>query len=174
MADLQFLSTIPWKSVLAGAVLIFLFIGGWAWFQLKSDPERGTIDSPDATAFVRGKCGDAMKISLNFFQDRVVESKYWTDGCRMSSACGAAAAKLALHKTAEEIADIDHDAIEKEVGVLPEEDLHCATLAAGALQEAIRLYLVGNADNEKADALGRSIRRGSPDNDQRDDFNRCV
>jgi len=74
----------------------------------------------------------------------VVEAKYWTDGCRMSSACGAAAAKLALHKTAEEIADIDHVAIEKEVGVLPEEDLHCATLAAGALQEAIRLYLVGD------------------------------
>jgi nitrogen fixation NifU-like protein len=149
VADSQFLSTIPWKSVLEGALLIFLFIGGWAWFQLKSDPERGTIDSPDASAFVRGKCGDAMKISFNFFRDRVVEAKYWTDGCRMSSAWGAAAAKLVLHKTAEEIADIDHVAIEKEVGLLPEEDLHCATLAAGALQEAIRLYLVGNADNER-------------------------
>ena len=174
MTDFQFLYTIPWKSVLEGAVLIFLLIGGWTWFQLKSDPERGTIDSPDASAFVRGKCGDAMKISLNFFRDRVVEAKYWTDGCRMSSACGAAAAKLALHKTAEEIADIDHVAIEKEVGVLPEEDLHCATLAAGTLQEAIRLYLVGNGDNGKADASGRSIRRGSPDNDQRDDSNQCV
>ncbi len=124
MTDFQFLYAVPWKSVLEGAALIFLFIGAWTWLQLKSDPERGTIDSPDASAFVRGKCGDAMKISLNFFRDRVVEAKYWTDGCRMSSACGAAAAKLALHKTPEEIADIDHVAIEKEVGALPEEDLH--------------------------------------------------
>jgi nitrogen fixation protein NifU and related proteins len=174
MTDFQFLYAVPWKSALAGAVLIFLLIGGWTWLQLKTDPERGTIDSPDASAFVRGKCGDAMKISLNFSRDRVVEAKYWTDGCRMSSACGAAAAKLALHKTPEEIADIDHVAIEKEVGALPEEDLHCATLAAGALQEAIRLYLVGDADNEKADASVRSMRRGSFDKDQRDDSNQCV
>ncbi len=85
-----------------------------------------------------------MKISLRFVDDRVVEAKYWTDGCRMSGACGAAAAKLALGKSPEEIADIDHVAVEREVGGLPEEDLHCATLASGTLQEAIRLYLVGN------------------------------
>jgi nitrogen fixation NifU-like protein len=173
MTDFQFLYAVPWKSALAGAVVIFLLIGGWTWLQLKTDPERGTIDSPDASAFVRGKCGDAMKISLNFFQDRVVEAKYWTDGCRMSSACGAAAAKLALHKTPEEIADIDHVAIEKEVGTLPEEDLHCATLAAGALQEAIRIYLVTGADDGKADAAGWSM-RGSADKDRINDSNQYV
>ena len=83
-----------------------------------------------------------MKISLKFVDDRVTEAKYWTNGCRMSSSCGAAAAKLALHKTPEEIADIDHVAIEKEVGGLPDEDLHCATLAAATLQEAVKSYFV--------------------------------
>jgi nitrogen fixation protein NifU and related proteins len=141
--DVSFLFSIPWMSVLIGAALLFVVIGGWTWFVYRSDPERGTIDSPDATAFLRGKCGDAMKISLTFSDDRVVDAKYWTDGCRMSSACGSAAARLALDKTPEEIADIDHVAIEKEVGQLPEEDMHCATLAAGTLQEAIRVYLVG-------------------------------
>ncbi len=172
MTDFQFLYSVPWKSVLAGAGLIFLLIGGWTWLQLKSDPERGTIDSPDASAFLRGKCGDLMKISLKFIDDRVVEAKYWTDGCRMSSSCGAAAARLAFHKTPEEIGDIDHVAIEKEVGGLPEEDMHCATLASGTLQEAVRLYLVGNVSNirdGKGDASGRSIQRGSSENDQRDD-----
>ncbi len=141
--DLTFLFSIPWQSVIVGAVLIFLVIGSWTWFVHGSDPERGTIDSPDATAYLRGKCGDAMKISLNFAQDRVIDAKYWTDGCRMSSACGAAAARLAMNKTVEEIADIDYAAIEREVGCLPEEDQHCATLAAGTLQEAVRVYLVG-------------------------------
>ncbi|MGB6064655.1 MAG: iron-sulfur cluster assembly scaffold protein [Desulfomonilaceae bacterium] len=144
MTNFQFLYTVPWISVLAAAGLIFVLIGGWTWLQLKSDPQRGTIDSPDASAFLRGKCGDSMKISLRFVDDRVVEAKYWTDGCRMSGACGAAAAKLALGRSPEEIADIDHVAVEREVGGLPEEDLHCATLASGTLQEAIRLYLVGN------------------------------
>lgn len=142
MTDLLFLDTIPWKSILTGAVLVFVLIGGWTWFQLKSDPERGTIDSPDASAFVRGKCGDVMKISLRMSGDRVIEAKYWTDGCRMSQACGAAAAKLALGKTPEELADVDHKAIVQAVGVLPEEDRHCATLAAGTLQEALKNYLL--------------------------------
>jgi nitrogen fixation protein NifU and related proteins len=143
MTDFQFLYAVPWKSALVGAVLISLLIGGWTWFQLKSDPERGTINAPDAGAFLRGKCGDSMKISLMFSGDRVVEAKHWTDGCRMSSACGAAAAGIALHKTTEEIADIDRLSIEREVGGLPEEEVHCATLAAGTSQEALRVHLVG-------------------------------
>jgi NifU-like protein involved in Fe-S cluster formation len=83
-----------------------------------------------------------MKISLKFLGDRVTEAKYWTDGCRMSSECGAAAARLALNKTPEEIADIDYLAIEKEVGGLPEEDRHCATLAAGTLQECVKTHFI--------------------------------
>ncbi len=145
MTDLHILSAISWKTILTGGALLFVTIGGWILLLSKSDPERGTIDSPDATAFLRGKCGDAMKISLMFTEDRVTEAKYWTDGCRMSSACGAAAARLALHRTPEEIADIDHVAIELEAGGLPDEDIHCATLAAGTLQEAVRQYLVENA-----------------------------
>ena len=173
----QILFTIPLESALAGAFLIFVIIGGWTWLEWKSDPERGTIDSPDASAFLRGKCGDAMKISLKFTDDRVVEAKYWTDGCRMSSSCGAAAAKLALHKTPEEIADIDHVAIVKQVGGLPEEDLHCATLASGTLQEAVRLYLVGNEGNmcyRREDTGGRAGYQGPSGNDRRNDDSRRV
>lgn len=144
MSDLQFLFAVPWKTILIGGGLIFVLIGAWTWFQSKTDPERGTMDAPDASAFLRGACGDSMKISLKFSDDRVVEAKYWTDGCRMSSACGAAAARLALRRTPEEIADVDHVAIEREVGGLPDEEVHCATLAAGTLQEALRLYLVGD------------------------------
>ena len=70
-----------------GAAVMFLMVAAWIWIEHQVDPHRGTIDSPDASAFVRGKCGDAMKISFNFSRDRVVEAKYWTDGCRMSSAC---------------------------------------------------------------------------------------
>ena len=150
MTDFSFVSRIPWASVLLGAGLIFVVVAGWIWFLHRSDPEMGTIDSPDASAYLRGNCGDSMKISLVFSGGRVVDAKYWTDGCRMSSACGAAAAKLALNKSPEEIADIDYAAIERIVGGLPEEDFHCATLAAGTLQEALKNYLVGDRSQGRA------------------------
>jgi nitrogen fixation NifU-like protein len=142
MPDWSFLSRIPWTPILVGASIIFLIVAAWIWIEQRVDPYRGTMDSPDASAFVRGTCGDVMRISLKFSEDRVVEAKYWTDGCRMSSTCGAAAASLALGKTPEELADVDYLAIEQEVGVLPAEDRHCATLAAGTLQEALTNYIV--------------------------------
>lgn len=132
---------IPWIPIFTGAAIIFAVLGIWVAVESRLDPLRGTIDKPDAGAFVRGNCGDAMEISLRFSEDRVMEAKYWTDGCRMSRACGAAAAELALNKTPEELADIDYAAIERKVGHLPEEDVHCATLAAGALQESLKVFL---------------------------------
>ncbi len=132
---------VPWVSLVMGAVILTVIIGAWVWFEHRVDPGRGAMDGPDGNACLRGKCGDAMEISLKFSNNRVIDAKYWTDGCRMSGLCGAAAAKLALNKTPEEIADIDYQVIEREVGGLPEEDLHCATLAAGVLQEALRDYL---------------------------------
>ena len=143
MSEWSFIKDIPWSAVTIGAVTIFVVSFAWIWFEQRVDPWRGTIDDPDASAFVRGKCGDSMKLSLIFLNDKVADAKYWTDGCRMSSACGSAVAKLALHKTPEEIADIDYLTIEREVGGLPEEDLHCATLAAETLQEALKSYLLG-------------------------------
>lgn len=140
MIDLWSVREIPLTSILVAGGVIFAVIGLWIWVQQKISPTWGTMDQPDATAFSRGTCGDSMKISLRFLEDRVIDAKYWTDGCRMSSACGEAAAKLALNRTPEEIADIDYLAIEQEVGGLPEEDRHCATLAAGTLQECLKTY----------------------------------
>lgn len=142
MIELWSLREIPWTSILVAGGLIFVVIGLWIWLQHKLNPTWGTMDQPDATAYSKGTCGDAMKISLKFRGDRVIDAKYWTDGCRMSSECGAAAARLALHKTPEEIGDIDYLAIEKEVGGLPEEDRHCATLAAGTLQDCLKTYFI--------------------------------
>lgn len=149
------LQNLPWIHVLVGALVLVVVLGVWVWFEHRVDPRRGAMEAADGTAFRRGACGDAMKISLKFAQDRVIDAKYWTDGCRMSGLCGATAAKLALNRTPEEIADIDHVAIEKEVGGLPEEDIHCATLTAGVLQEALRDYLTKEDASEIIDENAR-------------------
>ncbi len=156
--------SMAWLSIVGGALVLLAIIGAWVWFEHRVDPGRGVMDEPDGNACLRGKCGDAMEISLKFANNRVVDAKYWTDGCRMSGLCGAAAAKLALHKTPEEIADIDHQTIEREVGGLPEEDLHCATLAAGVLQEALRNYLIKDKSKDTAhnDATSGPLGAGGP------------
>lgn len=137
------LYNLPWIHLLAASAVIFIIVGLWVLALQRWNPTLGTLDSPDATAYLRGSCGDAMEISLRFHDGRVVDAKYWTDGCRFSSDCGAAAARLAMHKTPEEIADIDYRAIIHDVGGLPEEDVHCATLAAATLQESLKTHLVG-------------------------------
>lgn len=129
-------------NVFIGATLVLLFVLGlWIAVLSRINPTLGTMDEPDVVALATGKCGDSMKISLKFDRDRVVDAKYWTNGCRSSNECGAAATRLALNRTPEEIVDIDYRAIHDEVGGLPEDDWHCATLAAGVLQESLRIYM---------------------------------
>ena len=141
--DLSLFYNLPWIHLLAASAVLFIIVGLWILLLQKWNPSLGTMDSPDATAYLRGSCGDAMEISLRFRNGRVVDAKYWTDGCRFSSECGAAAARLAIDKTPEEIADIDYRAIIQDVGGLPEEDVHCATLAAATLQESLKTHFVG-------------------------------
>jgi nitrogen fixation NifU-like protein len=136
------LETMPWTTIVISAVLMFAVLAAWVLVQHRTNPTWGTIDEPDATAYVKGSCGDAMKISLRFRDGRVVDAKYWTDGCRMSNECGAAAARLALNKSPEELMDVSHLVIEHEVGTIPEEDRHCATLAAGALHECVKTFVL--------------------------------
>ncbi|MFW6323456.1 MAG: iron-sulfur cluster assembly scaffold protein [Desulfovibrionales bacterium] len=100
----------------------------------------GHIESPDGYGRVTGSCGDTMEIFLRFDQDRVTEATYMTDGCGTSSICGSFAAELALGKDPDSIAGITGNTILEILGGLPEEDSHCAFLAAAALQEAVGGY----------------------------------
>ncbi len=138
-------------SVIIGAALVIGFVlSMWILVLGRINPTLGSMDEPDVVAVAKGKCGDSMKISLKFSNNRVVDAKYWTDGCRSSNECGAAATRLALHKTPEEIVDIDYRTIHDEVGGLPEDDWHCATLAAGVLQESLRMYMTGDDRGPKS------------------------
>jgi len=100
------------------------------------------IENPDTHARVTGSCGDTIEISLNFVDDRVSEASYFTDGCGVSSVCGSFAAEMAIGKTVDEIADITGESILARLGKCPEEDKHCAFLAAQTLQEAVHNYMV--------------------------------
>jgi nitrogen fixation NifU-like protein len=138
-----FFSGAPWPTIGACAAVLTVMLGTWILALNKFNPTFGTMDEPDAVAIAKGNCGDSMKISLKFSRGKVADASYWTDGCKFSSECGGAATRMALGKTPEEVADIDYLSIREAVGGMPEEDLHCATLAADTLRESLRIYCLG-------------------------------
>ncbi|MEJ2588445.1 MAG: iron-sulfur cluster assembly scaffold protein [Deltaproteobacteria bacterium] len=116
---------------------------GTAAFERWLNPQYGGImEDPDGHARVTGPCGDTMEIFLKFEGDRVKAASFQTDGCGSSAVCGSFAAEMAHEKTPDELVEVTGDAILERLGGLPEEERHCAFLAAETLQEALHDYMV--------------------------------
>jgi len=101
----------------------------------------GDMDKPDGYGRVTGSCGDTMEIFLRFEDDNVAEATFRTDGCGPSTVCGSFAAELALGKGPDQVLEITGETILEILGGLPQEDQHCAFLAAETLQEALADYM---------------------------------
>ena len=115
---------------------------GDAGFQRWRNPLfRGPLAGADSHARVKGTCGDTMEIFLKFDDNRVCDAAYLTDGCGSSTVCGSFAAEMTLGKTPDELTDITGEAILERIGRFPEEDQHCAFLAATTVQEALSKYM---------------------------------
>lgn len=111
---------------------------------------NGKMENPDAYARLKGECGDTMEIYLRFENNRVSNASYFTDGCASSAVSGSFAAELTLGKDPDELTDITAETVLNTIGRLPEEDQHCATLAARTVQEALSNYMT-NLRNKKED-----------------------
>ena len=86
-----------------------------------------------------------MEIYLKFEDGRVKQASYFTDGCASSQICGSFAAELSIGKDPDELTEITSESILGEIGGLPDEDRHCAALAAEALQHALMAYMSASA-----------------------------
>jgi len=115
--------------------------GDVAYERWRNPRYAGALENPDGYGRLTGTCGDTMQIFLKFQGDRVTEATFQTDGCGSSTVCGSFAAELALGRSPEELTEITGETILDILGGLPEEDRHCAFLAAGTLQEALDSYM---------------------------------
>jgi nitrogen fixation NifU-like protein len=100
----------------------------------------GELENPDGAARVTGPCGDTMQIHLQVEGDTITDSKFITDGCGASTACGGFIAELAKGKTIEEASRIKDKDVLSILGGLPEDNVHCALLAANTLKAALEDY----------------------------------
>lgn len=100
------------------------------------------IENPDGYAQVNGSCGDSMEMFLKIKDDRIIDCSFFTDGCGITIACGSMATELAKGKSfTEALALVSANEILKKLGGLPEEDVHCAQLAAETMRRALADYL---------------------------------
>jgi len=119
-------------GILTAIVLLWFLLTYWL------NPH---VEAPDGKACITGSCGDTMEISLKFHNECVKETAYWTNGCAYSLNCICAAASLAKGKTPDEILEIDPELIQKSVGGLPRDQMHCARLSVETLHAALDNYM---------------------------------
>jgi nitrogen fixation NifU-like protein len=108
----------------------------------------GRMENPDGYGRVTGECGDTMEIFLKFTDDRVSHASYVTNGCASSSISGSFAAELTLGRNPDELTDITDEKVLETISRLPEEDRHCAGLAARTVQEALNDYMIRQRDSK--------------------------
>jgi nitrogen fixation NifU-like protein len=102
----------------------------------------GRMTNASCVGRLTGNCGDRMEIYLRISNDQVEEASFFTDGCGASVACGSMVAELATGKSLEEASLIGGDTVLMALGGLPEEENHCAFLAAETLMAAIHEWML--------------------------------
>ena len=102
----------------------------------------GRMNSPTASAFIKGICGEEMEFYLLIEKGKIEEVKFYSEGCAGTKACAAMAASLALNKTVDEALLISAGEVIRQLPGLPREHLHCSILAVSVLYKAIADYLL--------------------------------
>ena len=100
----------------------------------------GELKNPDGAARVTGPCGDTVQIHLHVEDDTVTDSKFITDGCGASTACGSVITELTKGKRVDEALMIMDKDVLSVLGGLPEDTIHCALLAENTLKAALEDY----------------------------------
>jgi len=111
--------------------------------ELINNPKYfGRMNDPTGSSYLKGPCGDAMEFYLVIENGKIIEIKYYTDGCHATRACAAMAAKLAEGKTIKKALSISAGEVIARLKGLPEDHLHCSILSVSTLYRAIADYLL--------------------------------
>jgi nitrogen fixation NifU-like protein len=114
----------------------------------------GIIDQSDGYARVTGPCGDTMEISITVKDDTITKCTFDTDGCGATVSCGSIISEMATGKKVSRARRIDQTSILAFCNGLPQENEHCALLAARTLQEALEDF--GRTRNDSWKKLYRT------------------
>ena len=150
-----------WLNLLMASGVLIGLMGVWVAVHWWLSPH---VDSPDAEARVEGSCGDTMEMRVKFEGNRVVDMSYWTNGCTYMVNCLSAATHLAKGKTLDEVVAIDADVVQKSIGGLPKDYMHCALQAAELLRGVVDDYLSKQGQGKLSEySMSRRLRCNRPE-----------
>jgi nitrogen fixation protein NifU and related proteins len=108
----------------------------------KNPRNLGRMNDPDASAYVKGPCGDSMEIYLIIKERKITEALFYTDGCGVTYACGSAMTEIIKGKPVDDILALSPKDIINHLGGIPEDHIHCSILAVSTLYKALADYLL--------------------------------
>jgi nitrogen fixation protein NifU and related proteins len=100
----------------------------------------GAMLDPDGHAFLFGACGDMIEIFFRLEGPRIKVATFMTDGCGPTVACGSMLTTMVQGKTLDQAAAIRAADLVAALDGLPQDHVHCASLAVNALRLAILSY----------------------------------
>ena len=108
----------------------------------------GRIEAYDGYGYVKSSCGDSMWLWLKVKYDSGIgenvirDAKFLSDVCVGAVSSGGMLTELIKGKTIRQALAITGDDILRELGGLPEEFIHCVTLAVDTMKAAFKDYAI--------------------------------
>jgi nitrogen fixation NifU-like protein len=100
----------------------------------------GGIPKAEGKATGVGVCGDSIEIYLSIQNQAIINIGQIPHGCIYTVACGSAVSQLVSGKSLDDALKVTPEDVAAELGGLPEDHMHCASLAVNTLGEAIDDY----------------------------------
>ena len=101
----------------------------------------GKLEAADAVGIVENSaCGDVLQLYLQIQGGRIALATFKTFGCAPAIAASSILTEMIRGATLEQIQQIHKEDIAEAMGGLPPMKLHCAVLAADALQAVVKDY----------------------------------
>ncbi|MCW7754137.1 iron-sulfur cluster assembly scaffold protein [Desulfobotulus sp. H1] len=122
------------------------------YLEMAFDTQRQErISHPDGYGKRTGDCGDTIEFFLTLEEGCLRFVSYQVDGCMNTNACAATISCMAEGKDLDMAWQILPETVIRYLETLPEHELHCAELAAGAFYMAL-------ADAEKKAKAGKTAK----------------
>jgi nitrogen fixation protein NifU and related proteins len=108
--------------------------------HFKNPRNVGELDPPVIVVEISNPaCGDILRLSTRFEDDRVAEVRYKVRGCTASIACGSALTQWMQNKTRDQLRSLTPAAIDEQVGGLAPESQHAAVLCLDAVKKLLSM-----------------------------------
>lgn len=101
----------------------------------------GRMNAPDASAYLRGICGEEMEFYLELENDFIERIRFYSEGCEYTCMCAEALSGLVDGKEIKEVMGISPAAILEKLPDLPNDHVHCSILSTMAFLKAVSEYV---------------------------------